>query len=291
MTAFGRGSAPYGDGAWQVELKCVNSKFLDCQLRAPASLAPMEEGIKKYIGSRLKRGRVNIFIALKGVTAASQTLSLNRPLLEEYKKVAAQLQAELGTGFTKPDWACLLTNRELVLSSEKEEDEQSIWDSLSPALEQALAEACAMRQAEGAYLAEDLTGRLTLLAGVIDQLEEISPLIITTYQQRLQERISKLLQEPITPELQQRLAQEVAVVADKCDISEELVRTRSHLAQFRSFLQAEEPVGRKLDFLTQELNREANTIGSKSPDARAMNLVVSLKAELERVREQVQNIE
>jgi uncharacterized protein (TIGR00255 family) len=291
MTAFGRGSAPYGDGYWQVELKCVNSKFLDYQLRLPARLAVLEERVKKYVGSRLSRGRISIFVTLNGAAAAGQTLSLNLPLLEEYKKIAARLQAELGTSFAKPDLGYLLNNRDLVISSEKEEDEDDIWNSLYPALEQALGEACSMRAAEGAYLAEDISRRLELLADFIDQLERLTPLIIEHYRQRLGERIARLLQDQPAPDLEQRLAQEVAIVTDKCDISEELVRVRSHLAQFRAFLKAAQPVGRKLDFLLQELNREANTIGSKSPDAQAINLVVSLKAELERVREQAQNIE
>jgi uncharacterized protein (TIGR00255 family) len=290
MTAFGRGSSPYEAGTWVVELKCVNSKFLDYQLRLPASLGALEERIKKHVAVRLSRGRVSLFINLNGAAAARQKLSLNLSLLAQYKKIAARLQKEMGDDFEKPGLSFLLNNRDVVISDEDAPDTEEIWQSLAPALEQALEEACAMRAAEGEYLARDLSQRLDLLAGLLEEMEGITPRIIANYQERLRERIAKLLDQGL-PELEQRLAQEVAITADKCDISEELVRARSHLAQFRTFLQAAEPVGRKLDFLVQELNREANTMGSKSPDARAINLVVSLKAELERIREQVQNIE
>jgi uncharacterized protein (TIGR00255 family) len=290
MTAFGRGSSLYEAGTWVVELKCVNSKFLDYQMRLPASLNALEERIKKHVAARISRGRVALSISLNGSAAVRQKLSLNLPLLAQYKKIIAQLRDELGDDFEKPGLSFLLNNRDVVISDEDAPDTEETWQSLAPALEQALEEACVMRAAEGEYLARDLIQRLDSLAGLLEEMEGITPRIIANYQARLRERIAKLLEQDF-PEMEQRLAQEVAVTADKCDISEELVRTRSHLAQFRTFLQAAEPVGRKLDFLVQELNREANTMGSKSPDAQALNLVVNLKAELERIREQVQNIE
>jgi uncharacterized protein (TIGR00255 family) len=290
MTAFGQGGSPYETGTWSVELKCVNSKFLDWQVRLPASLNALEERIKKYAAARLSRGRVSLFITLNGTAVARQKLSLNLPLLAQYKKIAAQMKAEMGDDFEKPGLSTLLGIRDLVISDEDAPDTEAMWQSLIPALDQALDEACAMRSAEGEYLAQDLNQRLDVLAGLLEEMEEITPQIIAGYQNRLRERIARLLDQD-APEMEQRLAQEVALTADKCDISEELVRARSHLAQFRTFLSSAEPVGRKLDFLVQELNREANTMGSKSPDTRAINLVVSLKAEMERIREQVQNIE
>ena len=289
MTAFGRGYAPLGTGNWLLEIKCVNSKFLDFQLRIPASLNALEDRLKKHIGHYLNRGRISVFISVNGATINNVKLTLNHELLAEYKKILQQLEQEMGAGFEKPNLGILLTNRDIVINEEDVLDNETMWNSLLPALTQALEDAGAMRVAEGEFLANDLRQRLDAIELMVGQIEKVSPQIVANYKQRLQERIAKLLDD-IEPD-RERLAHEVAIAADKCDISEEVVRARSHINQFRGFLQSDEPVGRKLDFLVQELNREANTMGSKSPDVDAINVVVACKAELEKIREQVQNIE
>ena len=288
MTSFGQGQAPLSDGYWQVELRTVNSRFLDCHFRLPSFLNALEDRIKKYLSARFTRGRVNFSITLSGCTVNQPHLILNKPLLQEYKRIVEELRQELGFA-AEVDLASFLTNRDIVIFEENQLDLEALWQSLEPALDSALTEAEAMRSREGEILADDFLQRLQTLEQLFAQVMKKSPLIVEDYRLRLEERITKLLAGP-EPNLE-RLAQEVAIMADKCDIMEESVRAQSHIKQFREFLNSNEPVGRKLDFLVQELNREANTMGSKSPDALTAQLIVEIKTELERIREQVQNIE
>lgn len=288
MTAYGRGQAPAGEGSWIVELRCVNSRFLDPHLRLPPGLIGLEDRVKKYLGERLTRGRVNLTVAASGAVEAPPRLVLNRPLAREYRRVLEELKSELGLA-GDPGLAPFLANRDLILVEEATPDLEAVWRALEPALASALGEAEAMRQVEGAALGQDLSQRLARVEELFRLAAARSPEIVENYRQRLNERLAKLLELPeVDP---QRLALEAAVIADKCDVTEEAVRAQSHIEQFRAFLAADEPVGRKLDFLIQELNREANTMGSKSPDANASQVIVEIKTELERIREQVQNIE
>jgi uncharacterized protein (TIGR00255 family) len=231
---------------------------------------------------------VNVTVKAAGAAEAPPRLVLNRPLVREYRRVLEELRAELGSD-QDPGLAPFLANRDLILVEEADPDLEAMWAELAPAVEAALEELEAMRLAEGAHLAADLAERLDRLAGLLQEAAAAAPEVAEAYRQRLHERIAKLL--PDVEADPQRLALEVAVIADKCDITEEAVRAQSHLEQFGVFLAAAEPVGRKLDFLLQELNREANTMSSKLPDAPASQLVVEIKAELERLREQVQNLE
>ncbi|MBI5523092.1 MAG: YicC family protein [Desulfarculus sp.] len=288
MTAYGRGQAPAGEGSWIVELRCVNSRFLDPHLRLPSGLAGLEDRVKKYLGERLTRGRINLTVSASGAVEAPPRLVLNRPLVREYRRVLEELKSELGVE-SDPGLAPFLANRDLILVEEATPDLEAIWRALEPALSSALGEAEDMRRAEGSALALDLAERLARVEELFKQAAARSPEIVENYRQRLNERLAKLMELPeVDP---QRLALETAVIADKCDVTEEAVRAQSHLEQFRAFLGVAEPVGRKLDFLIQELNREANTMGSKSPDATASQVIVEIKTELERIREQVQNIE
>lgn len=289
MTAYGRGQAPTAQGgAWLVELRSVNSRFLDPHLRLPSGIMGLEDRVKKYLGQRLTRGRINLTVTSSGVAMAPPRLVLNRGLVREYRRVLDELRAELGVE-ADPGLGPFLTNRDLVLAEDAAPDLDDLWRELEPALAAALDEAETMRAAEGATLAQDMLERLERLERLFKDVESRSPDLVEAYRARLQERIAKLMEDP-QPD-PQRLALEVAVMADRCDIAEEAVRAMSHIEQFRNFIQAAEPVGRKLDFLIQELNREANTMGSKSPDAGMAQVIVEIKAELERVREQVQNIE
>jgi uncharacterized protein (TIGR00255 family) len=288
MTAFGRGQAPARDGAWVVELRCVNSRFLDTHFRLPTGLAGLEERIKKFMATRLTRGRINIAVKATGAVEVPPRLVLNKPLVHEYRRVLDELKAELGLN-NDPGLGPFLANRDLVLVEDASPDLDQLWAELEPALKQALDEVEAMRAAEGANLAQDLAERLELLDRLFSEAAAQAPLVVENYRARLKDRIAQLMADP-EPD-PQRLALEVAILADKCDVTEEAVRAQSHLVQFREALEVAEPVGRKLDFLLQELNREANTMTSKLPDAKASQLCVEIKAELERLREQVQNIE
>lgn len=288
MTGFGRGQAPARDGAWLVELRCVNSRFLDSHFRLPHGLAGLEERIKKLLASRLTRGRINIAVKATGAVEVPPKLLLNKPLVHEYRRVLDELKAELGMT-SEPGLGPFLSNRDLILVEEASPDMEQLWAELAPALNQALDEVDVMRAAEGANLAQDLAERLELLDRLFSEAAAQAPQVVENYRNKLKDRIAQLLAD--TEPDPQRLALEVAILADKCDVTEEAVRAQSHLVQFREALQATEPVGRKLDFLLQELNREANTMTSKLPDAKASQLCVDIKTELERLREQVQNIE
>lgn len=288
MTAYGRGQAQQDEVAWSAEVRTVNSRFLDLHLHLPRGLNGLEDRISKLVAARLSRGRVDLNLTLSGKAQGVTRLVLDRQLLEQYRQVVEQLRQELGLK-QEPGLEAYLANRDLFLLQEQEEDLEQTWSQVQQALEQALDEAEAMRAAEGRSLALDLESRLERLAELFEQAAGFASQVVETYRQRLADRLEKLLDQ-VQPD-PQRLAQEVAFLADKCDISEEVVRAGSHLKQFRGFLQSPEPVGRKLDFLLQELNREANTIGSKTPDAQAAQVIVEIKAELERMREQVQNIE
>jgi uncharacterized protein (TIGR00255 family) len=288
MTAFGRGQAPARDGAWVVELRCVNSRFLDPHFRLPHGLSGLEDRIKKLTATRLTRGRVNIAVKATGAVEAPPALILNKPLVHEYRRVLDELKNELGMS-KDPGLGPFLANRDLILVEDVSPDMDQLWAELEPALKQALDQVDEMRAAEGANLAQDLSERLELLDRFFSEAAAQAPQVVENYRTKLKDRIAQLMADP-EPD-PQRLALEVAILADKCDVTEEAVRARSHLEQFRQALDASEPVGRKLDFLLQELNREANTMTSKLPDAKASQLCVDIKAELERLREQVQNIE
>lgn len=288
MTAYGRGQHHQGESSWTVELRSVNSRYLDLHFRLPSELAALEDNIKKLVSTRLTRGRVNISVSLSGPLQTSPRLRLNLPLAREFKRVLDELRRELGID-GDPGMGPFLANRDIIISEDAAPDLEAWWAALSQALAAALDEAEAMRVAEGAALAQDLGERLDRLEGLLREAAARSPQIVENYRLRLKERLAKLLDDPHPDP--QRLATEVAITADRCDITEEAVRAQSHIEQFRAFLKADQPVGRKLDFLIQELNREANTMGSKSPDSDSARLIVEIKAELERVREQVQNVE
>ncbi len=289
MTGYGRGQTAVADGQWIVEFRTVNSRFLDVHLRAPSGILALEDRIKKAIGARISRGRVNISITASGAVEATPKLVLNKPLFDQYREVVRQVETELGMDRPVGAWP-YLNYRDMILTEEQTPDLDNTWSQLEPAINMALDEAEQMRVAEGESLKQDFITRLERLDGLFKEVAKRSPEIVENYRQRLLERVAKLMNGDMEPD-PERLATEVAIIADKCDVTEEAVRAQSHLEQFQTFLADAEPVGRKLDFLLQELNREANTMGSKSPDAAASSVVVEIKAELERLREQVQNIE
>lgn len=288
MTAFGSGQASFEAVTWCVELRTVNSRYLDLHLRLPRGMSGLEDRVSKMIGARLTRGRVNLNLGSRGTSDTSVKLSLNRPLFMQYRGVLQEMRQELGS--KEPmNLDHFVGNKDLILVEEETPDQEELWSQIEPALTAALDEAEAMRTVEGQTLHQDFTSRMDRLVDMYEQAAAYAPQVVESYRRRLSDRLAKLLDSD-QPD-PQRIALEVAVIADKCDVTEEIVRARSHVEQFRTYLEADEPVGRKLDFLMQELNREANTMGSKMPDAQAAQLIVEIKAELEKIREQVQNIE
>lgn len=275
---------------WRIslELRAVNSRFLDLHLRAPRWLLPLEERIRSAVRAALERGRVELSLVVEGELAPAPTVEPDRELARAYLRALEGLAAELGlpAGLDLP--ALLALNRDLVRVEEQEQDLEEVWRAVAPVLEGALAQAREMAQREGENLAADLRRRLDHIEDRIGAIESAA----SGREERLLERLRRRMAQIIVdiPLDEARLLQEAALMADRLDITEELVRARSHIAQFRSLFQEDGPVGRTMDFLLQELFREVNTVASKCQDSEISHMVVDIKAELEKMREQVQNI-
>ncbi|QXE88993.1 YicC family protein [Geomonas subterranea] len=288
MTGYGKGEAVHEAGRFVVEVRCVNHRYGEITVKLPRVLLQFENEIKKRVGERLVRGKIDVFIQVENAVALGVPTA-NLPLARGYLKAFQTIGEALGLS-GEVDLALVASQRDVVtVAAEAEATLEEMPQELMSALEEALRRVDEMRLFEGESLYADFQRRRETLAQLIGKVAARAPQVVAEYGQRLKERIAQLLGEASLPE--ERLVQEVAVMADKCDVTEELVRLESHLRQFDETLAKSEPVGRKLDFLLQEINREVNTIGSKGNDAQMAALVVELKAELEKIREQVQNIE
>ena len=271
-----------------VELKSVNNRYLDCTIRLPRGFGALEESVKQRVAGAISRGKVDVFITIDTSRAGDVLVRVNRPVADAYMAAFKEL-TEL-YALPGPTSAAELMRFPDVLTLEKSEtDPQTLLSDVLAVLDEALEGFTAMRCAEGENLARDILARLDTTENLTAQCEVLSPKTVADYRARLEARLAEVLQgQEIDP---QRILMEAAIFADRIDIGEETVRLRSHIGQLRNLLLSDAPVGRKLDFLVQELNREANTIGSKGNDAEMARLVVDLKAEIERIREQIQNIE
>jgi uncharacterized protein (TIGR00255 family) len=288
MTGYGRGEWQ-GDGKkLMVEIRAVNHRYCDISIRLPRRLNSLETQVRNLLRQRLSRGRIEVFVQVDESSLPEQKLELDLPLARDIYLALKTLQENLGipgevrletmTGF-----------RDIFSRKEAEPNLEKEWECLRTALEGALSGLEAMRGEEGIKLREDFRGRLAAIEKMAQQIEEKAPLALRACRDRLAQRVQDLSGGLEIDE--NRLAQEVAFLAERSDITEELVRIRSHLTQFRDLLGRPEPAGRKLEFLLQEINREANTIGSKANDASIAHLGVEIKSELEKMREQVQNVE
>jgi uncharacterized protein (TIGR00255 family) len=288
MTGFGKAESRNADVTLSVEVKSVNHRYCDINIKLPRTLSGFENDVKKTVAERLNRGKIDVYINLDLIGSATLCATLNRPLVNAYLSVLDQLKAEFSVaGEISLDW--LASQKDLIRIEEAAIDQELLKASLLETVGAALKGIDQMRRAEGAATAADLHARILQIGRLIDQVETLAPEMPKEWRQKLEQRLKKFADEiEFDP---QRLAQELALVADRCDVSEELTRFRSHIQQFLALLECAEPVGRKMDFLVQEMNREANTTGSKSNHAELTRLVVDIKAELEKIREQVQNIE
>ena len=289
MTAFGRGEGEVGDTGITVEIRCVNHRFRDVVMRLPKALQPLEEGLRSQVGARVARGRIEISVQMEARGEQPDvSVELNIPLAEAYFRVYRELQERFGADSSVSAEA-VCQNRDVVIVRPVEKD----LDVLEPVIQEVLVKALEavdqMRLEEGKALEQDFRSRIDLIRGHLSRVEERSPQVVEEVRKRLQERVAVLTDGLELDE--GRLAQEVALFAGRSDITEEIVRSRSHLGQFGTYLESDEPVGRRLDFLIQELNREVNTIASKASDATISSLAVEIKAEIEKLREQVQNVE
>lgn len=291
MTGYGRGEASGTDRRISVEIKSINNRYCDLQIRMPRVLAALENRVREEITRQVSRGKVDVYISFEDSSAEACRVSCDIGLARAY---AAALR-EIAQAADVPDAlnASVLGRYSDVLQVEPARlDPESIWALLREGLLAALAALGDMRRLEGERLVRDIRSRSEALKVLLLEIAERAPLVVSDYRTRLMSRIDELLGERAADLFDaQRLAAEVAVFADKCAIDEELVRLESHLLQLDDILGLDEPAGKKLDFLVQEINREINTIGSKANDLELTRRVVSLKSELEKIREQIQNLE
>ena len=281
MTGFGRGAVDKGDQAVQVIVRTYNARFLETKIRGIALIPEIEAAVREKINKSLIRGTVHVSIE-KNQVSNKDNLSFNRQRFEAVENILYEIQKEYGRSL---DMSSLISSEDLFLNGDNNElKEKTIMDALNIALDQVQT----MRNKEGQAIYNDTLARLVSLADQLSSIGTLSKGLVTDQKEKLQKRISKLMDNAAIDE--QRFAQEVAMLADRTDISEELVRIRSHIDQFKALLELEEPTGKRLSFLLQELNREINTVGSKSGTGAIINIVVDFKNQLEKIREQVQNV-
>jgi uncharacterized protein (TIGR00255 family) len=288
MTCFGRGEASDGERAWIVEIKSVNHRYCDVSIRMPRLFSALEDRIRKEVAAVFSRGHVDVTVSVLGSSANAIRLECNRPLAAQYHTIFTELQQQFGYS-DPPSLALLASMKDVVTEVEPDEDLEKIWTQVQSALQQALGAGLAMRRREGALLSNDLLDKLGSFRSVVAGIEQAAPEVVQRKAVLLRERLETLLLDVQIDET--RLAQEIAILADKVDISEELVRLQSHMGQFEHFLELSEPVGRRLDFLMQEFFREINTMASKIADPAVTHLTVEMKNCVEKMREQVQNLE
>jgi|SRR5664280_833488 uncharacterized protein (TIGR00255 family) len=288
MTGYGRVVALLDGRNIAVEAKSVNHRFLEISLRTPSALFPLEMEYKKKIGERFKRGRIDVSIRLEGEGADTSKVNLNLEIAHNYFDVLSRLKAEFH--LQEPITLKSLTVfRDIFTPSSETELSPDFLSQVEKTLQEALSMLVNMRQDEGMALYSDMQMRLKVITEIMETIRLRAPQVVLEYQKRLADRIKELTAGYVLDDA--RLAQEVAIMADRCDITEELVRMQSHINQFEALLQSEDAEGKKIDFLLQEMNREINTIGSKSNNAEIARQVIEAKSELGKLREQAQNIE
>jgi len=288
MTGYGRGEADHGGTKISVELNSVNRKQSDIVMNLPRDLMELEPRIRQTLNEKISRGRMNVLVTLQESANGTRQLALDTGLARSYHEAMLTLQKELSAP-GEITIGTILQAPGVMRSPEHSIEAAAAWPVLEQALAAALAELLKMREREGKHLAKDLIHRLKVLRKEIKEVRALYPEVVKKYRSALLERIEKAgLNLPIEDE---RLLKEIAFFADRSDISEELTRLESHLTQFAHHLRKNEPVGRTLEFITQEIFRELNTLGAKSNDAAISQRVVSCKSELEKIREQIQNLE
>jgi uncharacterized protein (TIGR00255 family) len=287
MTGFGRAEETVNGRDIIVEIKSVNHRFFDFSARVPRAYGFLEDKLKKYLQGRIQRGKIDVYVDLETVDDVSAQVTVNHTLAAGYVNALRELSSTYGL---KDDITAGMIAKfpDVLVVSHPPEDEDAVWQQVSQVLEKALVPFFAMRAAEGEKMKEDVLGRANTIQEIVGYVEERSPQTVEEYRRRLTDRITELTAAGAD---EQRILTETAIFADKVSVAEETVRLRSHITQFTDMIAAGGAVGRRLDFLVQEMNREANTIGSKCVDAQIAHYVVDMKAEIEKIREQIQNIE
>lgn len=288
MTGYGRYEIEEKERKVNVEISTVNHRYCDLSIRMPKALTHLEDEIRKCIKQFIARGKVEVSIYITSMSADDVEVVVNEPACTAYIEALRKIGAKLGLN-DNIGMAEVMRLNDVITIQKKQADLEVIWPMIDQALRQALTQLVAMREKEGMILKKDLLEKADNMLRLVGELEHLSVEVVNTYKLKLEERISRLLEE--IPVDETRLAMEVALFADRAAIDEELTRLKSHVGQLKMILEEESSIGRKLDFLMQEMNREANTIASKAGDYAITSYAVELKSEIEKIREQIQNIE
>lgn len=294
MTGYGRAQMLTDGRDVLVEIRAVNHRYYEFSARLPRTCMYLEEKLKAFLNGKIARGKIEVSVTINRPDGKDAMIVVNRAVAEGYVSALRQFNTEMGEEgrcYLEDDirLSTLMRLPDVFTVTKAQEDEAAIWEQVAQVTETALEGFLSMRRCEGERLAEDLLAKLDGLEQMLAQIESIAPSVAESYRDRLLAKLTELMKDTnIEP---QRVLTEAAIFAEKTAIDEETVRLRSHIAQFRGLLAEDAPVGRKLDFLVQEMNREVNTIGSKAQELRITRLVVDMKSEIEKIREQIQNIE
>lgn len=288
MTGFGRAEEIIEGRDIIVEIRSVNHRYYEFSARVPRAYGYIEEKLKSYLNGRISRGKVEVSVSITAIEAADTQIEINKAAAKGYVDALRSVGEELGL---EDDLTLsqLVRLPDVFTVRKAPDDEELIWNSVKTVADEAVSRFIAMRETEGLKMKEDVLLRADMIERLVDEVERLSPISAENYRNKLYARLCEVLADKNIDE--QRLVTEAAIFADKTAVAEETVRLKSHIRQLRDMLSLDEPVGRKLDFLIQEFNREANTIGSKAQDIAVTKIVVDLKSEIEKIREQIQNIE
>lgn len=290
MTGYGRAETREGGRTLAVEIRTVNHRFAELSVRLPKSLAMLENRVRERVQERLSRGKITLTVSMDGDDGELGNLKIDESVARRYAEILKELKKKLGLA-GELDLATFVTLPDVLTWERNELDEEAGWKLLESPLNRALDDLLAMKRREGELLAKDLTARIEGIIAGVGKVEARVPLMVDAVRVRLRERMQEILQDAEVEFQRQRLEAEVVLFADRTDSTEECVRLRAHCQQFLELIRAPQPAGRKLNFLLQEMNREANTIGSKSIDVEIAREVITIKEEAERLREQVANVE
>ncbi len=288
MTGFGRGTSEGEISSFVIEMKTVNHRYFELNVRMPRTLISLEDNIRRYVNEKVKRGKVDIFVTQNQGDKESMEVVLNEQIAASYLSAIHKLKDKYSL---RDDVSSSTLARfpEVLTLKQKEEDIEQVWQELLPALEESVSNLCSMREEEGKKLLADITSRCECISKNVEIINNRVPEISEEYRKRLLKKVEEILTERNIDE--SRIAMEVVLQADKTCIDEEIVRLKSHVNQVLETLKMNEPIGRKLDFIVQEMNREANTIASKVNDLKLTNVALDIKSDIEKIREQVQNVE
>lgn len=287
MTGYGKGEFTEGTVTYAVEVKSVNHRYFEFSCRTPRGYSFLEDKLKTFFASKITRGKVDVFLSVNGNTDIGE-ISVNEEYAQKYINALKILKKKYGLS-GKVSVSDLVGNNDIFITERAKIDDEAVWENVLKASQTAVDSFIEMREIEGKKLADDVLKRCDFILEKVAFIEKRSPETVNEYREKLEQKIKELLEDKTVDE--QRLLTETAIFADKVAVAEETVRLRSHIAQVQSLFESGEAIGRKLDFVVQEMNRETNTIGSKAQNIEIAHTVVDIKAEIEKIREQIQNIE